>query len=144
MSLRMLTLVAATAAVLAFPVAAEAARVTGSVNLRTGPSTGYAVITTLARGAYVGVGRCVPGWCLVNARGLRGWVSASYLGAGGVRYYAPLPPPRRFYAPAYPMYDYPHRHFRCGPGYGYYGGGPGYGGLGYGFYFNFGSGRHWH
>lgn len=154
MSLRTLTLIAATFAAIAFPVAAEAALTTGSVNLRTGPSTGYGVITTLPPGVHVGVSRCVPGWCLVNFRGLSGWLSASYIGAGRPRYtyYPPPPPPRRIYRPAYPMYAYPsypsyprmyshprRQFYGGGPGYGLYGGGPGYG-----FYFNFGPQRHRH
>jgi uncharacterized protein YraI len=60
MSLRSLALAAA-AIVVAAP--AWAAYTTGSVNIRTGPSTGYPVITTAAPGARVGVHDCVPGWC---------------------------------------------------------------------------------
>jgi hypothetical protein len=149
MSLRSLAFVVATAGAITVPAVAEAAYTTGSVNMRYGPGTNYQVITTLPPGAYVAVSRCSGGWCLVNAVGTSGWVSASYV-SGGRAYYAyppPPPPPRRYYyAPVYPraVYPaYPYRYAYPYPRHRYYGGSGAYlSGPGYGFYFNFGPGRH--
>jgi len=142
MTIRSLAFAALTAGIIAVPAVAEAARTTGAVNLRTGPSTAYRVITTLPPGAPIAVRSCSGSWCLVNASGLSGWVSASYIGGRPYpRYaYAPPPPPApRYYYPAYPYrYAYPYPRYR------YYGGSGAYfNGPGYGFYFNFGPGRHW-
>lgn len=57
---------------------AWAARATADVNMRTGPSTRYRVIVVVPRGAYVDVRHC-NGWCLVDYRGYRGYVSGRYL-----------------------------------------------------------------
>ncbi len=60
--------------------AALGAVATGSVNVRTGPSTGYAVVDTLYPGEVVEVDRCASsGWCYVIKSGPDGWVSARYL-----------------------------------------------------------------
>ena len=67
--------------------AAAAGAATGSVNLRTGPGTGYARIATIPAGARVEVLRCA-GWCEVIHAGRRGWASARYI-AWGPR----VPPP---------------------------------------------------
>ncbi|MCB1496855.1 MAG: SH3 domain-containing protein [Bauldia sp.] len=56
----------------------------GSVNLRTGPSTKYARITTIPAGARVNVLRCGR-WCEVIYAGRRGWASASYIRRGNAR-----------------------------------------------------------
>jgi uncharacterized protein YraI len=137
MSLRSFAFVVATAGAVAVPAVAEAAYTTGSVNLRYGPGVNYQVITTLPPGAYVAVNRCTGGWCLVNAVGTSGWLSASFVSGGGAYY--PPPRPRYYYQPVYPAYPYSY-------GYPYRYGGPGYyyPGPSYGFYFNFGHGhRHW-
>jgi uncharacterized protein YraI len=140
MSFRSWALALATVGAVAVPAAAEAARTTGSVNLRTGPGTIYEVITTLPPGVYVSVSRCTGGWCAVNAAGFSGWISASYIGGAYPRYASapPPPPPRYYYQPIYPRpyrYAYPYRYY----------GGPSfyYSGPGYGFYFNYGGHRHW-
>lgn len=54
---------------------------TGNVNVRSGPGTGYGVITALRRGDSVEVTGCQGGWCYVEKRGPDGWVSANYLSA---------------------------------------------------------------
>ncbi|MCB1489873.1 MAG: SH3 domain-containing protein [Bauldia sp.] len=53
----------------------------GSVNLRTGPGTKFARITTIPVGARVKVLRCGR-WCEVIYAGRRGWASASYIARG--------------------------------------------------------------
>lgn len=69
-------------AVLAFPMAAQAAeptaRVSGNIAVRTGPGTGYATIGRLADGSQVTLDYCTRDdrWCLVSGSG---WVNASYL-----------------------------------------------------------------
>lgn len=76
--------VAATAAVVFLPAAnAAPGTVTGNVNVRSGPGTNYAVVDTLTRGSTVDVQRCQGSWCYVVKPGPDGWVSASYLSAGG-------------------------------------------------------------
>lgn len=55
-----------------------------SLNVRSGPSTGYAVVDTLYAGEPVTVTQCTeppPGWCYINHSGPDGWVSAKYLAA---------------------------------------------------------------
>lgn len=52
---------------------------TGSVNVRSGPSTGYARVDTLQRNQLVEVTGCRNGWCYIEKRGPDGWVSARYL-----------------------------------------------------------------
>lgn len=54
---------------------------TGNVNVRSGPGTGYGVVTALRRGDAVEVTGCQGGWCYVEKRGPDGWVSANYLSA---------------------------------------------------------------
>ena len=56
---------------------------TGSVNVRSGPSTGYARVDTLQRNQLVEVTGCRNGWCYIEKRGPDGWVSANYLDRGG-------------------------------------------------------------
>ncbi|SHF15949.1 Uncharacterized conserved protein YraI [Kaistia soli DSM 19436] len=100
---------------------ADDAFTTGSVNMRTGPGTGYAKIGTLPRGTGVDVLGCTSGWCQVSAGGAPGWVSDNYL-AGFVGpppvYRGPPPPP--VYVTPPPVYVEPPPYY--GPG--YYG--PGY------------------
>ena len=62
----------------------QAAYTASSVNLRSGPGTGYGIILTLPPGAFVAVHYCQPSWCSVTAAGYDGWVAASYIGGGGV------------------------------------------------------------
>lgn len=76
--------VAATAAVVFLPAAnAAPGVVTGNVNVRSGPGTNYAVVDVAARGTQVDVQQCQGSWCYINKSGPDGWVSASYLSAGG-------------------------------------------------------------
>ncbi len=60
-----------------------AGTVTSNVNVRSGPGTGYAVVDTVRRGQQVDVQQCQGSWCYVSKPGPDGWVSASYLSAGG-------------------------------------------------------------
>ncbi len=76
--------VAMTAMVVFLPAAnAAPGTVTSNVNLRSGPGTNYAVIDTVRRGTQVDVQQCQGSWCYIVQRGPSGWVSASYLSAGG-------------------------------------------------------------
>jgi len=85
--LRLATTVAAAcaAAVVFLPAAAFAAPAvaTGSVNVRSGPSTSYARVDTLRPGEAVEVEGCRSGWCYVTRPGPDGYVSASYLRRSG-------------------------------------------------------------
>lgn len=71
----------ATAMLTASAAFAASALVTTDLNLRTGPGTGYATITSMPNGALVDVRGCTRGysWCRVNWRGYDGWASANYL-----------------------------------------------------------------
>jgi uncharacterized protein YraI len=76
--------VAATAAVVFLPAAyAAPGTVTSNVNVRSGPGTSYAVVDTVRRGTSVDVQQCQGSWCYISKPGPDGWVSASYLSAGG-------------------------------------------------------------
>ncbi|MEQ1768633.1 MAG: SH3 domain-containing protein [Devosia sp.] len=56
------------------------AEATTSVNVRSGPGTGYAVVDTLYAGESVDVEDCrSSGWCHVSHSGPDGWVSSHYL-----------------------------------------------------------------
>lgn len=77
------TLVFSTAAALAVP-----AQATGAVNVRTGPSTSYAIVDQLYAGEAVDVTQCQSGWCYIQHTGADGWVSGNYLSNS-----APPPPP---------------------------------------------------
>jgi uncharacterized protein YraI len=61
--------------------AAEAYTAT-DLNVRTGPGTQYDRIATLPPDTGVDVIDSENGWCLVRSRGVRGWVSCSYLARG--------------------------------------------------------------
>jgi hypothetical protein len=125
MSLKSLAIIAGSAIALILPAEAFAAYTTGSVNLRTGPGTGYGIITTIPGGAAVGVGSCVPSWCQVNYAGFNGWVSTALLGDVGQPAYPPppayVPPPAYAYAPP-PVYPY-YAPYYYGPSFGFYFGG---------------------
>lgn len=76
--------VAATAVVVFLPAAQAApGTITTNVNVRSGPGTNYAVVDTARRGQQVDVQRCEGSWCYITKPGPDGWVSASYLNAGG-------------------------------------------------------------
>ena len=98
-----IALAAVAAAAMSWSVAAQAApgAATGDVNMRTGPGTSYAKITTIPAGAPVEVFGC-NGWCEVAYGGTRGWVSANYITRDVA--YAPdrvyRPAPRRVVGPA--------------------------------------------
>jgi len=77
------------AGLIAIPSIANAAYASTSVNERAGPSTAYAIITTVPAGAYVEVHRCPTSWCQVTYAGLTGWVSGSYIGHGAAYRYQP-------------------------------------------------------
>ncbi len=73
---------AAALAVLAEGARADTAGVTvSSVNLRSGPSTGYAVVTVVPGGAHLTMLGCTAdsNWCSVSWGGVSGWVSAGYV-----------------------------------------------------------------
>ncbi|MEJ5079537.1 MULTISPECIES: SH3 domain-containing protein [unclassified Ochrobactrum] len=63
--------------------AAQAANaiVTTSLNVRTGPGTGYASLGSIPSRAPVNVQGCTSGygWCQVSYGGLNGWASSRYL-----------------------------------------------------------------
>lgn len=61
---------------------AATAYATGSVNVRSGPGTGYRVVDQLRRGERVDVVGCRGSWCRVVKSGPDGWVSANYLSSG--------------------------------------------------------------
>ena len=71
-------------ALLGTSVAASAAPavVTGNVNVRSGPGTGYRAIDIVRRGERVDVQYCEGSWCFIEKRGPDGWVSARYLERG--------------------------------------------------------------
>jgi uncharacterized protein YraI len=109
--------------------AANAAVVSGDLNLRSGPGTGYRVIDTMPAGSYVDVLGCSGSWCRVQFGGAVGYASASYLGGGGGSYAA---------APVYaepPIYSEP---YYAGPAFGF--------GVGFGPRWGWGGGWHhrWH
>ena len=83
MKSRLMLAALAVGAILVTPGIAAAANAftTGNVNMRAGPSTQYPRVTTIPYGASVEVYGCTSGWrwCDTSWRGIRGWVSASYL-----------------------------------------------------------------
>lgn len=60
---------------------AASAYASSTVNVRSGPGTGYAVVDVLRPGQRVDVNYCKGNWCFIEQRGADGWVSASYLNA---------------------------------------------------------------
>jgi len=105
---------------LAAVTAADAAVVTGDLNLRSGPGTGYRVIDTMPAGSYVDILGCTGSWCEVAFGGVTGYASASYLGRGA-QAYAAAPPvyvERPVYVAPRPMFGF---GFGFGPRwYGWY------------------------
>jgi uncharacterized protein YraI len=106
MTLKATLLAGAVAVGVLAPVAAEAAYVTGSVNMRTGPGTQYAVILTIPAGSRVQVGGC-SSWCSVSYGGARGYVSASYISGGS----AGPRPPVVYHRPPPPTWGYAQRPY---------------------------------
>ena len=144
---------AVTLMVAAAPVAyAASGYSTGNVNMRTGPGTRYARVTTIPAGAPVEIYGCQRNWCDTYFAGRRGWVSGSYLvtrgrpsvssGAAADRYDGY--DRRRYYGHRhyYPRRHYRPRHYRHYGRVGHYKyrhygrspwrGGGHYGGRGYG------------
>jgi hypothetical protein len=62
--------------------AAFAAVATSSVNVRSGPGTGYGILDQLYPGEHVAVTDRAGGWCEVARPGPNGWVSCAYLAGG--------------------------------------------------------------
>jgi len=78
--------VVVTATVVFLPAAyAAPGTITTNVNVRSGPGTNYAVVDVAQRGEQVDVQQCRGSWCYITKPGPDGWVSASYLSAGGRR-----------------------------------------------------------
>jgi uncharacterized protein YraI len=92
MSLKHLSLAAGLLIASAGAAAAAPAAVTGDLNLRSGPGTGYAVVGTMPAGATVDVRDCNGAWCRVAWGNAVGFASRSYLDVGGP-VYAAAPPP---------------------------------------------------
>lgn len=115
MKLRKFSTLAAAATLMLFAGTAAASAATAfastSVNVRTGPGTGYPVIDTLRSGERVNVDYCKGVWCLVNKAGPDGWVSARYLTQDRWQddedFYL-FERPHRVYRPYYRPYDRSH------------------------------------
>lgn len=72
------------AAITAFSAGAAFAAVsTTSLNVRSGPGTGYGVVATLAPGEVVNIGAESNGWCQIRWPGPNGWASCAYLTGSG-------------------------------------------------------------
>ena len=61
------------------PAPVGSATVSSTANVRTGPGTGYPVITQVYAGTTVSIGQCTPNWCAVGVPGASGWISRSLL-----------------------------------------------------------------
>jgi uncharacterized protein YraI len=105
----------AAAVVLGLPASAAMAATgftASDLNMRTGPSTDYPVVTAIPAGAPVDVLSCSRSWCSVAWLGYQGYSSRSYLDVAGASYAAvppAMPGPSVVYGePAYgPAYAYP-------------------------------------
>jgi uncharacterized protein YraI len=95
--------------------AALAATATSSVNVRSGPGTGYGVVDRLSPGEYVNINGRSSGWCSISKPGPDGWVSCAYLTGGRVNVYD---------GPRYRSYDRYDRGPSVNFSFGF--GGPGY------------------
>ena len=60
---------------------AASAYAASTVNVRSGPGTGYSVVDVLRPGQRVEVDYCKGAWCAIEQRGADGWVNANYLTA---------------------------------------------------------------
>ena len=87
MTIKTIAITAAIAAVTLISTTAgfaAPASATSSVNVRTGPGTGYAKVGALSAGEVVDVKQCQGSWCFVDRNsGTDGWVSKNYLSANG-------------------------------------------------------------
>lgn len=90
---------------------------TGNVNLRNGPSTRYRIQATLPAGYPINISQCRANWCLINAGGYSGWISARYIAyreaRQPVRPYVQSPAPvvaMPFIIGGYDNYYYRNRH----------------------------------
>lgn len=72
---------------------------TTTLNVRSGPGTGYRVVDTLRPGEPVNIDYCRGSWCFINKAGPDGWASAAYLSRGAMR-------------PNYDRYDHYDRYDR--------------------------------
>src|SRR5262249_15064546 len=61
------------------PMLAEAATVTGIVNIRSGPGTKYPPVRWALPGIEFTVHRCPGLWCKISYFGTDGWVSAHWV-----------------------------------------------------------------
>ena len=116
------------AALFATAAAAAPGVATGNVNMRSGPGTQYAKITTVPAGAPVEVLGC-SGWCEIAFAGRQGFVSANYVdtNVGQRLVYRPAPPPVAYYDDDY--YDYGGPYYDSAPVGGvYFGFNSGFGG----------------
>lgn len=98
--------------------AALAAVATSSVNVRTGPGTGYGVVDVLHPGEYVSINGQTGGWCRVSKSGPDGWVSCAYLSNSGgprVNVYPRYREPSVNFSFGFGTPYYPHRHVRPSP-----------------------------
>jgi uncharacterized protein YraI len=77
--LRALMLAGALIVGVAVPTLADAATVTGIVNIRSGPGMKYAVLRWAWPGVEFTVQRCTRLWCRVTYFGVDGWVSAHWV-----------------------------------------------------------------
>jgi uncharacterized protein YraI len=59
--------------------AAWTTKVYAELNIRSGPSTRYAVIDSISYGDRVRVHGCKRSWCRVSYHGTRGWASRRFL-----------------------------------------------------------------
>ena len=73
------TLIAATLALLPAAASATEAWTTAGVNFREGPSTQYAVITSLPRCAVIDTYEWQNGWVRAAWQGHNGWLSGRYV-----------------------------------------------------------------
>jgi len=64
---------------------AATAYASSTVNVRSGPGTGYAVVGVLRPGQRVDIDYCRGSWCVIQQRGPDGWVNANYLNADRYR-----------------------------------------------------------
>ena len=64
---------------------AASAFAASTVNVRSGPGTGYSVVDVLRPGQRVEIDYCKGAWCLIEQRGPDGWVNANYLNADRYR-----------------------------------------------------------
>ena len=90
-----LIMMVAVVALLARPLTGDAETVTAGIglNLRTGPSTGHAIITAMPYGSWVEVvaGPDDNGWMLVNYQGIQAYAHGNWI-AGTTTTAAPQPP----------------------------------------------------